>query len=95
VPEQEIEQLSLINICPNPTRGSISIRMAVPGTQMVEVGVYDVLGQLIWRNELKGSGGGIHSLDWDGRNSSGRPVSAGIYFVRISAGRIQQPRLCS
>ena len=29
---------------------------------------------------------GRHSVDWDGRDSTGRQVAAGIYFYRLSAG---------
>ncbi|HID10335.1 MAG TPA: hypothetical protein EYP17_03425 [Candidatus Latescibacteria bacterium] len=29
---------------------------------------------------------GRHSIVWDGRDSSGRPVASGTYLIRLEAG---------
>lgn len=52
----------------------------------VQLVVYDLLGRTV--NELVDSkkDAGIHFVSWDGTNYIGEPVSAGIYFYRISAG---------
>jgi hypothetical protein len=26
----------------------------------------------------------VHALAWDGRDDTGRPVAAGVYFLRVS-----------
>ena len=45
--------------------------------------IYDVQGRLVrrWRTD---SGGGV---TWDGRRADGRPVGAGLYFIRSEEGR--------
>ena len=35
-------------------------------------------------------GVGRHVVTWDGRDAAGRPVPAGVYFVRLDAGSHRQ-----
>jgi len=35
---------------------------------------------------------GAHRLEWDGRDAAGRPVAAGVYFVRAEAGDARATR---
>ena len=59
-----------------------SVRGAVP----VDLSIYNAQGQLVQTlvNEVQTSGS--HSVQWDGRNSQGRPVPSGVYFYRVTAG---------
>jgi len=55
----------------------------------VEASVYDVTGRRI--RELAP---GIESVRWDGLDAHGRPVPAGVYFVRArQAGRAENLRI--
>ncbi|MEJ2721583.1 MAG: FlgD immunoglobulin-like domain containing protein [bacterium] len=29
---------------------------------------------------------GLHTVEWNGEDSEGRPVASGVYFCRLSAG---------
>jgi flagellar hook assembly protein FlgD len=40
--------------------------------------IYDLKGRLVFRASIPGS----DSYLWDGKDSSGRPVSSGIYFLQ-------------
>jgi flagellar hook assembly protein FlgD len=35
---------------------------------------------------------GAHAIAWDGRDDSGAPVAAGVYFCRVKAGDAEQVR---
>ena len=71
---------------PNPFNPRTYIRYEIPRPMNVQLVVYDLLGRTV--NELVDSkkDAGIHFVSWDGTNYIGEPVSAGIYFYRISAG---------
>jgi hypothetical protein len=75
---------------PNPFRESVSVRAAAASGGAIEAAaVYDVSGRRV--RELPAAGA---SLTWDGRDASGRPVPAGIYFVRARHdGRTENVRL--
>jgi flagellar hook assembly protein FlgD len=48
--------------------------------------VYDVAGRVVRR--LFGDRtleAGRHTLGWDGRDDAGRPVAAGVYYLRLTA----------
>ncbi|MFH1841839.1 MAG: S8 family serine peptidase, partial [bacterium] len=68
---------------PNPAVGRTAIRFSLPRREPFTLTVYDVRGRLV--KELR-QGDGFETagvVDWDGRNGSGRQVSAGLYLVRL------------
>lgn len=71
---------------PNPFRRTATIRYQVarPGPASLEV--YNVAGQLVRTLVRADLQAGRHSASWDGRDESGRAVSAGIYLYRLRAG---------
>ncbi len=63
-----------------PERGVLTFGL-LPAAAAVEI--YDVGGRLVRRLiELDGDGG----VQWNGENQAGRPLAAGMYFYRITAG---------
>ena len=66
---------------PNPFRGSIRIE-----TDARWIGVFDVRGALV--RVVRGTGGAASNFrgEWDGRDESGRPAPAGVYFIRFGRG---------
>ena len=71
---------------PNPFRSHTSISFHVPSATRVEVGIYDAAGRQVTRllNGLRDAGPVVTT--WDGRNSGGLPVSAGVYWARVAVG---------
>ena len=56
------------------------------GNESAEVSVYDIRGRLV-RTLVRGEyPAGEQSTTWDGRNEQGRPVGAGVYFLRAVTG---------
>ena len=80
------------SIVPNPTTGSIRIQLAVTGRSPVEVRVVDVTGRTVWSLPETGLGAGTHQVEWDGRDSSERPVPSGVYFCHVRCGDVTVAR---
>ena len=75
---------------PNPFNPQTTITFDVggePGTVCeVNLAIYDVRGRLV-RPLVDGKlEAGRHSVVWDGRNTSGRPVASGLYFSTLQTG---------
>jgi C1A family cysteine protease len=66
---------------PNPMRSAADISYVMPGTDHLELSVYDVAGRRVRRLVDGTRTAGSHSLVWDGTTASGRRVPAGVYFV--------------
>jgi hypothetical protein len=71
---------------PNPGRASVRFRMRIRDAGSVDLTVVDVNGRLMkgWTG-LAGAGE-ERTVTWDFRDTAGRRVPAGRYFVRLSAG---------
>ncbi|MFH1689372.1 MAG: glycosyl hydrolase 53 family protein [Candidatus Eisenbacteria bacterium] len=71
---------------PNPFESSTSLACEVPGGgARVSARVFDTSGRLVAVLADEFLEGGSHSLDWNGRDSSGRPVASGVYLFRLEA----------
>jgi hypothetical protein len=82
----DVSDLHLLPGSPNPFRDAASIAYNLPSAGSVTIGVYDVSGRLV-RQVLDGaSEAGLHAVQWDGTDASGKAVAAGVYFCRIDAG---------
>ena len=73
---------------PNPFRGETEIAYALPTAGRTTLRVYSASGRLVRTLVDSETPAGVHRAHWDGRDSSGRPVSSGIYFFRFSAGDV-------
>ena len=70
-------------ITPNPSRGSVTIVFAVERAEGARLRILDVGGREVFASVPAGAGS--NRLLWDGRDSSGRPVASGVYFVELAA----------
>jgi hypothetical protein len=71
---------------PNPFNPVSRILLCLPEKVSVRLDVYDIKGRLV-RNLAAGEmDRGVHRLVWDTRDRGRRPVSAGIYVYRLTAG---------
>jgi hypothetical protein len=71
---------------PNPFRRDVAMRFSLPAATQVETTIYDVSGRRVRELTSGFLSAGEHVLAWDGRDSEGQPVRAGIYFARVRAG---------
>ncbi|MBD3224684.1 MAG: S8 family serine peptidase [Caldithrix sp.] len=79
---------------PNPFNPETRIRFSIPQNGIVEIAVYNLLGQQIRVLTNKKYATGTHELIWDGRNQAGQSVSSGLYVYRLdylsTKGDVQQ-----
>jgi hypothetical protein len=70
---------------PNPFNPSTAVGFTVNTRQRVRLTVYDAEGRRVARLADRDFGAGYHAVRWNGRNDGDRPVSSGVYFVRMEA----------
>ncbi len=74
----------------HPARGPVTFRLELPRTQGVQVDVHDVRGRRV-ATLLSGEiTTGARDVVWDTRHDDGRPVAAGLYFVRLRSRDLQR-----
>ncbi|MEO5617583.1 MAG: choice-of-anchor B family protein [Candidatus Eisenbacteria bacterium] len=71
---------------PNPSRGDVTMELAIPQAALLAVEIFDVNGRRVRSLERGIAPAGARTLRWDGRDESGEQVQAGLYFVRARAG---------
>jgi len=78
---------------PNPFNTTTTIKFSLPETSPVNLIIYDVSGRLV-RTLIDGQvvEAGRKEMRWDGIDDSGRQVSAGVYFAKMSAGEFVDVR---
>jgi subtilisin-like proprotein convertase family protein len=78
---------------PNPFNPMTTISFAVPeNAGPVTLAVYDISGRLVRTLESGSLAAGQYSRVWDGRDASGRSVSSGTYFYRLSGRGFSEAR---
>ena len=72
---------------PNPFNSGTVLSFSLPEARAsVELAVYDLLGQKLAVLVRGARGPGFHSVEWDGRDDSGRALASGSYLYRLQAG---------
>jgi uncharacterized repeat protein (TIGR02543 family) len=86
VAENLLGEGKTMGIYPNPSKmGTTRVVYRAPATGNVEISVVDVTGRMVKRLASGASASGFRTVTWDGRDESGSSVSAGTYFVRMTA----------
>ncbi|MBN2071172.1 MAG: T9SS type A sorting domain-containing protein [Candidatus Krumholzibacteriota bacterium] len=72
---------------PNPFNPATTIMYYIPENCTVRLEIFDVAGRRIAEliNVYKDKG--QYSKEWNGKDQNGNPVSSGIYFYRLKAGK--------
>jgi ligand-binding sensor domain-containing protein len=85
-------EFHITGISPNPFNPSTTISFSLPAAAQVNLAVYDITGRKV-RTLISGNfSAGSRSAIWDGRDSSGRPVSSGVYIARLQSGKSAQSK---
>lgn len=77
---------------PNPFNPATSIEYVLPREERVRITIYSISGQEILKLVDGVKSAGSHQVQWDGRNSSGIPVSAGIYLYSLETANYRDIR---
>lgn len=76
---------------PNPARTAVALTVDLPEPSEVALQVFDISGRRLAEPFRDLRPAGRHLLTWDGSLDSGR-AAAGIYFLRLTAGRHEEWR---
>ncbi|MHA2099207.1 MAG: T9SS type A sorting domain-containing protein, partial [Candidatus Kariarchaeaceae archaeon] len=84
--EKILQDYSVTQNYPNPFNPTTTISYSLPVQSRIKIQVYDITGRLINTLLNTDQNAGKHHIIWNGRNSSNKQVSTGIYFLRFDAG---------
>lgn len=79
-------ETGLCSVSPNPFNPDTEIQFTLRETTRVAISVIDVSGRRIAGLVDDSLEPGLHSVRWDGRDSTGRGAASGVYFVHMAAG---------
>lgn len=71
----------------NPGRTGLTLEYAVPAAAVLDLAVYDGSGRRVRTLESGQQSAGRHTVTWDGRDSRGRKLPAGVYWVRATGSQ--------
>ncbi len=71
---------------PNPFNPTTTISYDLPKTTAVRLDIYNILGRHVQTLVDETQAAGHYDVTWEGKNGSGRTVSSGIYFYKLSTG---------
>jgi len=73
---------------PNPFNSELIMRFELPSPSEVDIAIYDLQGREVKVLNKKMLSAGRHAIKWRGRDTSGRFVASGVYFIRIRTGTV-------
>ena len=68
---------------PNPFNSGTVIRFALPVSGAVDLSVYNLAGQQVAMLVEGVRQTGSYSINWDGRDESGRALASGVYLYQL------------
>jgi flagellar hook assembly protein FlgD len=89
LPWENQTRLSLYSY-PNPFRKKINLKFQIPSSKrQAAISIYDASGRMVYSYPRITHYALRHTLFWSGTDQAGRPVPAGVYFVRLKIGIYQ------
>lgn len=77
-----------LNVWPNPSRSQINLEIKGISLETVKAEVYNIRGQKVAvLDDFEKAADGILHRSWDGCDASSKRLPAGIYVLRVKAGR--------
>jgi hypothetical protein len=77
---------------PNPFNPNTTISYYLATPANLELCIYNIKGQRVKQLYHAPQLAGNHSLSWDGRDDNGVEVGSGIYFIKMSDGKLTSTR---
>jgi len=91
VPPVMPEITTLKNAYPNPFRAnnSTNIEVAIKAGETGTLTIYNIMGQVVKTYKVTE---GIHTIQWNGRDSQGNICGSGIYFYKLTTPSLNQTK---
>jgi hypothetical protein len=83
----ELWPLRDVRAVPNPTWGPVSFSFNLPAPLRARIEVFDPSGRTVATLRSGFIGPGPCTVEWDGIGAGGRRLAAGVYWMRLEAGR--------
>jgi hypothetical protein len=77
---------------PNPFNPITSINFALSDPEFVNLEIYNIKGEKVKTLVDEKMEAQFHSVTWNGSDDSGKPVSSGVYFYKMKAGKFIQTK---
>lgn len=77
---------------PNPFNSNAVVRYELPKPAMVQLTIYDILGQPIHTLVKEQQSAGVYEVRWDGRDDKGKEAGSGLYLYRLNTETYHQTR---
>ena len=77
---------------PNPFNPRTEIQFDLPENGIVEVAIYNLMGQKINTLISGEMEPGFHTIDWNGKDMNGHSVASGMYFYSFSSKGFKSTR---
>lgn len=81
------EKFTLYQNYPNPFNPETNIRFSIPEQTLVQITIYNILGEQVKVFDKKEFNPGFHTILWNGKDNANLWVASGIYFYSIAAGK--------
>ena len=79
----EATESRLVSAYPNPFSSNMTLSYALKLSGPISITLFDTSGRRVGSLLEAWKPAGRHSVDWDGRDSRGNEVAAGVYVVRV------------
>jgi hypothetical protein len=89
-PQTLVETLPPPRALPNPVLAEATLEFVCPLAGPVQVEIFGVSGRVTRRFGLGWAPAGVQRVLWNGRDGSGRPAAAGVYWIRVRTGAKHQ-----
>ena len=73
---------------PNPFNPSTQIKFSLPVISNVKIVVYNLIGEVVREIVNTELNSGVHTVQWNSEDESGKRVSSGVYFYELRANEI-------
>jgi Arylsulfotransferase (ASST) len=90
--ESQPQTIVLEQNYPNPFNSTTTFSYDLPVPDVVQICVYNLLGEKVATLVNGRQSAGIRKISWDAKNSYGHDLGSGIYFYVMNAGNVTQTR---
>ncbi len=89
---EAVHPVALYPNFPNPFNPETTIRYSLGSPQEVSLEIFNIKGQKVATYNPGMQSAGTHSFVWQGKDDSGRNVSSGVYYYRLSSDDFHKTR---
>ncbi len=75
------------SIYPNPFNPGTWLSYSLEEMTNVKLEIFNLKGQLVWKNEIPNQSANRYRYFWDGKNLNGNNCTSGIYFFRLTTNK--------